>query len=307
MIELRGICKYYDDKVAVDRVDLDVARGSVFGLIGPNGAGKTTTLRMLSTLAKPDAGSIRIDGCDAIEDVGSVRGTIGYMPDQFGAFRGLGCEEYLRFFGRCHGIRGAELKSRVNEVLELTELQQVRDESTAALSTGMRQRLSLAKTLLHDPKVLFLDEPASGLDPRARIEIRMMLRELGRMGKTIVISSHILSDLEEICSEVGLIEQGRLVWCGALDEIEAARSDVVRCFVEVAEESVERAVQRLAQVAGVVVRERHRRRLELELEERIGNRVLQVLIEGEVEVLAFEVQRARLEDLFLERTHGIVS
>ena len=206
VISLPGIDKYFDDKRAVADFHLRVARGAIFGLIGPNGAGKTTSLKMVATLIKPDAGVIRVCGHDLADGVAVVRLLVGYMPDAFGGFRGLSCEEYLQFFGRAYHLGDKQLAERIDAVLALTDLESMRQDFTTALSTGVRQRLALAKTLLHDPEVLILDEPASGLDPRARIETRSLLRELRVMGKTILISRHILADLDEVCTDVAIIE-----------------------------------------------------------------------------------------------------
>ena len=314
MISLQGVTKHYDDKVAVDDVHLAIESGTVFGLIGPNGAGKTTTLKMLATLVKPDSGSIEVDGHDVVGDVREVRRLFGYMPDQFGMFRGLSCVEYLEFFGRMYDLDGSELRQRVDDVLELTDLTKLRDDVTSGLSTGVRQRLALAKTLLHDPKILYLDEPASGLDPRARIEIRSLLGELAAMGKTIVISSHILADLEEICDEVGMIEKGRLVWSGNLETLAAdsvAESEKtgrkIHCIVEVNEPDRDSALQILEALDGVDVTNSSSKKLDLELDDRRGNRILEALIRAEIEVTAFRLERVSLETLFLHRTTGEIS
>ena len=310
MIRIQNLFKAYDERVAVAGIDLEIPSGSVFGLIGPNGAGKTTTLKMLATLIHPDEGTIEIDGQDVIRDVRSVRRQIGYMPDQFGLFRGLSCAEYLQFFGRSYDLDGDELDDRVRDVLELTDMGAVRDEVTTALSMGMRQRLSLAKTLLHDPGLLFLDEPASGLDPRARIEIRTLLKELGRMGKTIVISSHILADLEEICDQVGMIEHGRLVWSGPIGQepvLEDGQTAQLSCRVECSEEHADRARAALEALEGVEVSVAGDRRFELVLEGRFGNRILEALLRADVEVLSFQLERPSLESLFLERTSGDIT
>jgi ABC-2 type transport system ATP-binding protein len=181
VIRIRDVSKRYDETVAVDGLSLDIAENKLLGLIGPNGAGKTTTLKMLSTLVKPDHGSIEIHGLELPRDVREVRRRVGYMPDTFGTFRGLTCFEYLHFFGCCHGLRGRELASRIDDVMALTDLTKLADNLASGLSMGLRQRLSLAKTLIHDPSILLLDEPASGLDPRARIETldhRLLLIEI---------------------------------------------------------------------------------------------------------------------------------
>jgi ABC-2 type transport system ATP-binding protein len=311
MITLERVTKSYDGKAAVDAIDLSVPGGSIFGLIGPNGAGKTTTLKMISTLIKPDRGSINVCGKDLATDVRAARRLLGYMPDQFGHFRAVSCEEYLEFFGRAYGCTGAQLSKRVNDVLELTDLGGMRDESAGALSTGMRQRLSLAKTLLHDPEVLVLDEPASGLDPRARIEIRSLLKELGRMGKTVIISSHILADLEEICTDVAIMELGKVVWSGSLGEVrKELRAQRLGIVIEVPEEEVakvEGILKGLDFVESVKVVTPPGDRIEARMAGRHANRVLAALIEANVEVHSFSQEKVDLEAIFLERTKGIVS
>ncbi|MGE3163751.1 MAG: ABC transporter ATP-binding protein [Planctomycetota bacterium] len=196
-----------------------VERGEIFGFIGPNGAGKTTTIRTLATLLQTHQGEVWIDGVNVLEAPEEVRRRIGYMPDYVGVYPGLTVQEYLEFFAAAYRIRGARRRSTVADVVELTELGALRDREVQVLSKGMRQRLCLAQTLLHDPKLLILDEPASGLDPRARVEFRMLLRELREMGKTIFLSSHILTELSTICDSVGIIEQGRLITAGRVQSI----------------------------------------------------------------------------------------
>jgi ABC-2 type transport system ATP-binding protein len=308
MIQLRGVTKFYDNKTAVKDLDLEVPRGSLFGLIGPNGAGKTTALKMIATLIKPDEGEITVGDLDIRSDVREVRARIGYMPDAFGTFRGLTCEEYLSFFGRSYGFCGADLTRRVGDVLELTDLGHVRDEMTSALSTGMGQRLSLAKTLLHDPDFLILDEPASGLDPRARIEIRSLLQELGKMGKTIVISSHILADLEEICTHVGIIELGEVTWQGALDGSALSNAGgLMVVHIETPDDQVEAATHCLRALEFVEKVTVKSNALELSISDSQGNVILRHLLDADIDVLSFTRKKVDLESLFLERTRGIVS
>jgi ABC-2 type transport system ATP-binding protein len=204
---------------AVRGISLEIPRGEVFGFIGPNGAGKSTTIKVLATLLRDYRGSARINGIDLSQNPFRVRESIGYMPDFFGVYEDLTAREYLHFFAAAYRISIARRKSVVDDVLELTDLTDKVDASVDALSRGMKQRLALARVLLHDPEVLLLDEPASGLDPRARIEVRELLKELKAMGKTILISSHILHELSQLCTRIGIIEAGQMVAQGSLEEI----------------------------------------------------------------------------------------
>ena len=214
-----GLRKAYGRTQALDGLYLRVAPGEIFGLIGPNGAGKTTTLRILAGLLMPDAGRVTIEGIDALRRPRKVRRLIGYMPEDFGLYDELRVWEYLDFYADCFGIPGRERRSLIGDLLALVDLTEKRDAEVAGLSRGMRQRLCLAHALIHDPSVLILDEPASGLDPRARVELREILRTLAGMGKAIVISSHILSELSEICTTLGILHYGRLIASGSLEEI----------------------------------------------------------------------------------------
>jgi len=219
MIETRGLTKRFGSLTAVDRLDLTIAEGDLFGFIGPNGAGKTTTMRMLATLEQPTSGGATVCGLDLKRNPSSIRSRIGYMPDSFGVYDDLTVWEYLDFFGAAYGLKSSKRKQIIPDVLALTDLLQRAPSRVEDLSRGMKQRLGLARVLVHDPQVLILDEPASGLDPRARIEIRSLLQELQRMGKTIVISSHILVELADLCNKVGIIEGGRLLFSGTMDEL----------------------------------------------------------------------------------------
>ena len=214
MIEISKLTRYYGSLAALFELDLSIKAGDIFGFIGPNGAGKTTTMRILATLLTPSSGRATIDGLDVTKQGKHVRRVVGYMPDFMGVYDDLKVFEYLEFFAAAFGIEPKKRQGIVEGVLELTDLESKKTFAVDSLSRGMQQRLGLARVLIHDPKVLILDEPASGLDPRARIEIRELLRELKRMGKTIMISSHILSELEEICDRVGIIEHGKLVFSG---------------------------------------------------------------------------------------------
>ena len=220
IIETHGLVKRYDGELAVAGIDLVVGPGEIYGLVGPNGAGKTTTMRMLATLLAPTAGEALVCGIDVMADPTEVRRRIGYMPDFYGVYDDLRVWEYLDFFGRCYGVPAARRAGMIGELLEIVGLGDKRDAYVEALSRGMRQRLCLAHTLVHDPQLLILDEPASGLDPRARVEMREILRVLRGMGKTILVSSHILPELAELCTSVGIIDRGRLLRSGRIEEIE---------------------------------------------------------------------------------------
>lgn len=213
-VEVRGLTKRYGDLVAVADLDLSVATGTIFGLIGPNGAGKSTTFLVLSSLLAPTSGTVRVAGADPTREPRTVRARVGYMPDVMGVYDNLRVQEYLEFFAAAYRIPRPAWPDLLDGLLELVDLQTKRDAMVDSLSRGMKQRLSLARALVHDPQVLVLDEPASGLDPRARVDLRDLLRELRDMGKTVVISSHILAELEEVCSEVAILEAGRLLAVG---------------------------------------------------------------------------------------------
>ncbi len=219
MIEVRGLTKRYGKLTAVDNLTFSVGRGDAFGFIGPNGAGKTTTIRMLATLLQPDGGAAYVNGFDVRSHQEEVRACLGYMPDAFGVYSDMRVWEYLDFFAGAYRVPVNKRHGLIGDVLELVDLSDRRDVYVDSLSRGMKQRLCLAKTLVHDPEVLLLDEPASGLDPRARIEMRSLLQELTKMDKTIIISSHILPELAELCNKIGVIEQGQLVMAGSVEEI----------------------------------------------------------------------------------------
>jgi len=220
IVRTEGLVKRYDRTVAVAGIDLAIERGEIFGLVGPNGAGKTTTLRMLATLLRPDAGIAEIDGWSVGRNPDEVRRVLGFMPDAFGVYDDMKVWEYLDFFARCHGLPAAARRRIIADLLDLVDLGDKRDTYVQNLSRGMQQRLCLAHALVHDPVVLLLDEPASGLDPRARVELRELLRELRSMGKTIVISSHILPELEELCTSVAIVDRGQVLAQGRVADIE---------------------------------------------------------------------------------------
>jgi ABC-2 type transport system ATP-binding protein len=329
-IRLRHVTHRFGASVAVDDLSLDVPRGEVFGFIGPNGAGKTTTIRIMATLLEPSSGKVEIDGIDAIEDPVGVRRALGYMPDHAGVYERITVREYLEFFAIAAGVAGSR---PIDAAVELTNLGALEGQLVATLSKGMRQRLGLARVLLHEPKVLVLDEPASDLDPRARIEMRDLLTELATLGKTIFLSSHILSELEDICTSVGIIEHGRLLVSGPLATIgraqlaSAVRGDASRASPDDTETAK-------APVPAMAVRHRLRLRVlgeaadHLSLlretpgvhtaeasaggwlavahggDERFIAGLVRALVVSGAEVVGVEPERAELERLFLEVTKG---
>src|SRR5689334_19496568 len=218
-VQTFGLTRTYGAMTALSNLDLTVNKGDLFGFIGSNGAGKTTTLRILATFLAPSAGSAKVLGHDVVKDADAVRHVIGYMPDFFGVYKDMEVTEYLDFFGACYRIPSVQREKTVNDVLELVGLSEKKGALIGALSRGMQQRLGLARVLIHDPQLLLLDEPASGLDPRARIEMMAILQELQRMGKTIIISSHILSELQTLCNRVAIIEKGKLIYSGPVQGV----------------------------------------------------------------------------------------
>ncbi len=307
MIQTKGLSKRYGSLEALVDLNLEISRGEIFGFIGPNGAGKTTTMRILSTLLEPTKGQAFIDGLDVRKEGHKVRRTIGYMPDFMGVYDDLKVFEYLEFFAAAFGIESKKRKSIVEGVLELTDLQGKRAETVDSLSRGMQQRLGLARVLLHDPKVLILDEPASGLDPRARIEIRELLRELRRMGKTIMISSHILSELEEICDHVGIIENGRLIFSGSMEQIriQLGLGNKVKVRVTGNQEMAIELLKGLSEIQEVKALDDH---IAVTFyPDKPGDGIIaRTLVNGGIDIISLEPVRVKLDEAFLHLTKGIV-
>jgi len=306
-VQTDGLSKRYGTSLAVAGVNLLVESGEIFGLVGPNGAGKTTTLKMLATLLVPTAGDAEIGGRSVRREPDEVRRVIGYMPDTFGVYDDMRVWEYLDFFGRCHGLPASRRRQMISDLLELVDLGPKRDAYVHELSRGMQQRLCLAHALVHDPQVLLLDEPASGLDPRARVELRELLRELRSLGKTIVISSHILPELEELCTSVAIIDHGRVLASGRVDEIhDRFRSGAVyRVRVLGDEQQIGSAEAHLAaqpQVASVARRPGGEIELALRGEDDAAAAVLASTIESGHRLISFAPAASDLEELFLQIT-----
>jgi ABC-2 type transport system ATP-binding protein len=307
MIETKNLTKNYGNLTAVDDLNLTIKDGDIFGFIGPNGAGKTTTMRILVTLLEPTLGTAFINGLDVTKDGKKVRRLVGYMPDFMGVYDDLKVFEYLEFFAAAFGIDRKKRKSIVEGVLELTDLESKKSATVDSLSRGMQQRLGLARVLIHDPKVLILDEPASGLDPRARIEIRELLRELKRMGKTIMISSHILSELEEICDHVGIIEHGRLVFSGTLEEIRPRLGIESKVRVRVADNQ-DKAIELLSALPQVRQVQALGNEIAVTFHEgkHANGIVARTLVQADLDIISIQPERLKLDDAFLQLTKGMV-
>lgn len=307
MIELRRLFRFFGSTRAVNDVSFTVSPGQVFGFIGPNGAGKTTTMRILSTLDLPSHGDAFVDGFSVINDPDRVRLRLGFMPDFFGTYANVDCLEYLDFFARSYGLAGTARRRALSRTLSFTGLEELAEKSVRALSKGMKQRLCLGRAMIHDPAALILDEPASGLDPRARIELRRMIRELASEGKAILVSSHILSELAEMCDQIGIIERGRILAIGSVDEVlqgQAAQRTIRIRVLEGAGSLVRWLTGReaLSDVVadGAMITFGHQgdRHDEAEL--------LRDLIQAGFAVSEFSSQKKSLEDVFMHVTTGAV-
>lgn len=305
MIRVSGLTKQYKTTFALRGLDLHVPKGAIFGLIGPNGAGKSTTLRILAGLMPASGGSVWVNGVDALADPDLVRAMVGYMPDHFGVYEELTCREYLEFYAAANRVPRSVRARVADDLLQLVGLPHKRDEWVMGLSLGMKQRLGLARALVHDPPVLLLDEPASGLDPRARAELRELLQELSRMGKTVIISSHILPELAEMCTHAGIISGGRMVAAGPLDEL-GGLSQSALLEIEVMGEAEPHAPVLSAQ-PGVVAVEAADDRLVARF---TGDRaeqaaLLKALVMAGVPVLSVVRRQDSLEELFLRHTEEV--
>jgi len=307
MIQTINLTKRYGELMALSNLNLEIEQGDAFGFIGPNGAGKTTTIKVLATLLKPTWGEARIDGLSVGPvNARQVRSVIGYVPDFFGSYEDMVVKEYLEFFAASYSITGVQRKQVIDDVLTLTDLTHKADADVNSLSRGMQQRLSVARVLLHDPKVLLMDEPASGLDPRARIEMRELLKELHRMGKTILISSHILLELADLCNKVGIIEQGELKFIGTTEEMLARARTGNMVNVTVADR-VDAAAVALREVPGVVGVERGGAVLKVSMEDSSDISLLaSKLVYDGFRLTRLEEEQINLETAFMRLTKGLV-
>ncbi len=306
-IELRGVHRVFGDTHAVNGVSFTVHAGEVFGYIGPNGAGKTTSMKILATLDEPTWGDARVDGFSVIDDPEHVRRRLGFMPDYYGAYQNVNVREYLDFFARAYGLRGAERRRAIDFAMDFTGLEPLSRKPIDGLSKGMKQRLCLGRTMIHDPAVMVLDEPAAGLDPRARIELREMISRLATLGKAVLVSSHILTELAEMCDRVGIIEQGRLLAVGTVDEISGQSEAVSLVRLRVLGDAAGAAEwlsqhEQLAELAvnGERISFRHLG------DEAAQAELLAQLVGAGFKVIEFSCKTKSLEDVFLEVTRGRV-
>jgi ABC-2 type transport system ATP-binding protein len=307
-LSVRGVTRRFGDLTAVDHVSFEVGPGEILGFIGPNGAGKTTTMRICATLELPDEGDVLVDGLSVLSHAREARHRLGFMPDSYGAYVHTTISEYLDFFARAYGLRGRERTRMLDHVKDFTGLRPLEEKLITSLSKGMKQRLCLAKTLLHDPAILILDEPAAGLDPHARVELRELVKALAELGKAIMISSHILSELSQICTTAAVIEAGKLRATGSIEDIvrgvQAQRTGVyLRALAPL--EELQRALLEEPGVSGV---RQHRAGLLVELEgqEEAQSRLLRSLVSRGLDVVEFTPKSADLEEVFLSLTRGQV-
>jgi ABC-2 type transport system ATP-binding protein len=305
MIEIRDLTKKFDKTVAVNHLSLRVESGDVFGFIGPNGAGKTTTMRILATLQDPDSGTILVDDTCVINYPEKVRKTLGFMPDYYGVYDGMTIQEYLEFFAGAYRVAGHMRPQVVSDVMDLTDLGQIRDKLVAGLSKGMKQRLCLARALVHDPKVLVLDEPAAGLDPRARIELRVLLKELQKIGKTIFISSHVLTELADVCNKVAIIERGRLVASGSVHEINKMINPTRTLVIGVLEKE-DAALAIASGFPGIAGAELSGKEVKVSFRDETFDvaGLVRKTVEAGVPVVRVIEDEATLEDVFMQITKG---
>ena len=308
MIEIRDLTKKYGELFAIKKIELTLERGDVFGFIGPNGAGKTTTMRILATLLNPTWGEAYVDGYSIYTKPKEIRRIIGYMPDFFGVYDNMKVIEYLEFFAAAYRIKGPKRRQVCNEVLELVDLGYKRDALVTSLSRGMTQRLGLARVLLHDPQVLLLDEPASGLDPRARIEIRSLLKELRNLGKTIMVSSHILPELADICNKIGIIERGELIVNANVDDVMKQVRDQMVLIIDVRgdRESAARLLEKHSSVDKITTN-KEGLTVTLTAGSHDYSQLAQLLIENGHALTKLAEEEINLETAFMALTQGITS
>lgn len=303
MLVIKNLEKSYGNFKALNGLNLEIEKGEIFGFIGPNGAGKSTTMKIVSGLLSPDSGEVYVDGIDAIKNNKELKDKIGYMPDFFGVYDNLRAIEYLEFYASIYGIVGEEARKLSMDLLELVNLQDKWDANVDGLSRGMKQRLCLARCLVHNPELLILDEPASGMDPRARFEMKGILKNLKEMGKTIIVSSHILSELGEICTRIGIIKNGSIVCEGTVEEVMLRASGTAPINITVME-NPEKAIEVLKQIPDVkeISLDGNKVTASVAGGDKEAKEILKALVTQEVSVIGFAKAVGNLEDVFIQIT-----
>ena len=306
MIKTVDLTMKYGEMYAIQQINIDLEEGDLFGFIGPNGAGKTTTMRIIATLLNPTSGDAFVCGNSVLTKPAETRRLVGYMPDFFGVYDDMKVIEYLEFFAAAYRISGAERRRRCDEMLEIVDLDFKRDAFANTLSRGQTQRLGLARVLLHDPSVLLLDEPLSGLDPRARIEMRDLLRRLGKMGKTIIVSSHILPELADVCNKIGIIDRGVMTVNAAVADVMRQVRERIVLHVQVAERQQEAAtvLQEQDEVDSVIEADA-RLVVTLKADATSYSSLARLLIEAGFDLLLFQEEEVNLEAAFMALTRGL--
>lgn len=303
MLEIKQLCKYYGNFLALNHLDLSIKKGEIFGFVGPNGAGKTTTMKIISGLLKASSGEVIIDGVNALKDARQLKRKIGYMPDFFGVYDNLKAMEYMEFYASMYGIVGEEAKRTARELMALVKLSDKENQYVDGLSRGMKQRLCLARSMVHNPDFLILDEPASGLDPRARFEMKEILKNLKSIGKTIMISSHILPELAEICTSIGVMKKGELVLQGRVDELLEHAKDINPLKIKLysGKEQAIRVLKENPRVESISIFD-DMLKLNFKGTERDEANLLRMMVEAGAEISGFLREKGSLEEFFMEIT-----
>lgn len=306
MLKIEGLVKKYGKFTAVDHLDMEISKGSIFGFVGPNGAGKTTTMKIMAGLMKADEGEVYIEGIKVSEDIDLLKQKIGYMPDFFGVYNDLRVDEYMDFYAGMYYIPYDKRGTLINNLLELVDLAHKKNAYVDTLSRGMKQRLCLARSLVHDPEILILDEPASGLDPRARVEMKEVLKQLSVLNKTVIISSHILPELAEMCTEIGIINHGKLVDSGSVTDIMRHVSKGRRIEIKALERLDELAVilEQLPDVSEITENTTDVEFTYTGEDTGLSSILTEIVKERNIPLLSFREKEGNLEDIFMELTGG---
>lgn len=308
MLRIESLTKTFEDVVAVDDLSFHLQEGKVCGFIGPNGAGKTTTMRIIATLEEPDHGEVFVDGLSIFENPYQVRHRIGFMPDHYGVYPALTCEDYLEFYARAYEIESAVRSTRIKQIMEFTGLDEISGKKVEALSKGMKQRLNLSRALISDPKVLIMDEPAAGLDPRARVELRFLIKTLAETGKTIFVSSHILTELSEVCDHMLIISEGRKITFGSFEEIQKSLQKTTEVSLKlvfpVETERMERFLLQVPGISDVRPGENGQIRFSFNREMEVLPELIREIMNEDFSVIEFKPEVMSMEDIFIQITDG---